>query len=357
VSTDLAAHFRHAANQQFSGIGATASPLYAALAHGVADDPDMLDLAGHAAAGQPVSNLLFSSIYFLLLRGEAHPAGAYFYGVVDAPLPPHGAFPHVRDFCLAHRAELIAMLRTRRVQTNEVQRSALWVPAFASLAISAPDTATATIAIDTAKSNNAQFAMIEIGASAGLNLHWDRHGYRYNDHRVGDPNAALQLACTASGDPPLPTTLPDVCYRLGVDLDPIDVFDNDAVAWLRALIWPEQRHRVDALKQAVAVARQHPVEIRGGDAADLVPAALAEVPSDLTLCLCHSFTWNQCPPTVRERIEAALRAASHARVIHRLSIEWLDDRPKLERFTYRDGDVEHALLAYVDSHGRRIEWC
>lgn len=339
--SDLAAQFQTAAENQFSGIGATASPLYTALARGVAQSPEMLDLAAHAAPGQPVSNLLFSSVYFLLLGGAQHPAAAYFPGVVSAPLPPEDAFPHVRDFCAEHRVTLIEMLRTRRVQTNEVQRSALWVPAFASLVSAHP---------------GAVFAMVEIGASAGLNLHWDRHGYRYNDQSVGDASAPLQLRCTVAGEPPLPKRLPALGYRLGIDLNPIDVFDADAVAWLRALIWPEQQHRVEALQRAIAVARQHPVEIRGGDAADLAPAALAEAPPDLTLCLCHSFTWNQCPPAVRDRIDAALRDASRQRVIHRLSIEWLADQPKLERFTYRNGSVDHALLALVDSHGRSLKW-
>jgi hypothetical protein len=337
----LAVNFQTASEQQFSGIGATASPLYAALARGVAQSPELLELAAQAAPGQPVSNLLFSSIYFLLLGGAHHPAAAYFPGVAAAPLPPEDAFPHVRDFCDAHRATLIEMLRTRRVQTNEVQRSALWVPAFASLAAAQPDAA---------------FAMIEIGASAGLNLHWDRHGYRYDAVQIGDAAAPLQLRCAVSGDPPLPRQLPALRYRLGIDLNPINVFDDDAVAWLRALIWPEQQHRVTALRDAIAAARRHPVEIRGGDAADLVPVALAEVPSDLTLCLCHSLTWNQCPPAVRARIDDALRDASRTRVIHRLSIEWLDDQPKLERFTYRDGDIDHALLARVDSHGRSLNW-
>ncbi len=340
----LARDFAHAADNQYSGIGATASPLYAALARAVALDPDMLALAAHVPAGQPVSNLLFSSIYYLLLSGIAHPAAAYFAGVAANPLPADAAYPAVRDFCQLHRQKLIPMLQTRRVQTNEAQRSAIWLPAFEH------------IAQQTARR---PLAMLEIGASAGLNLHWDRHFYRYDARSAGDSAATLQLTCTVNGamPPPLPQqTLPVLAWRCGIDLNPIDIHDDDAVAWLRALIWPEQHHRVEMLKRAAEVARANPVTIHRGDAAALLPGILAQVPRDLTLCLCHSFTWNQCPPDVRDSITQTLERASTQRDIYRLSYEWLGERPMLELHHYAAGRVTTQTLAHVDSHGRHIEW-
>ncbi|PYC61748.1 hypothetical protein C7C45_33155, partial [Micromonospora arborensis] len=101
-------------------------------------------------------------------------------------------------------------------------------------------------------------ALLEVGASAGLNLYPDRYAYRYGDHQVGSGEPVLE--CAASGLEP-PVRVPQVVWRAGLDLNPPDVTDPDDVSWLDALIWPEHAHR-----------RARPRAAAAGAAADPPPA-------------------------------------------------------------------------------------
>ncbi len=149
------------------------SPLYGFLGHVVADDPRLLALANEALPGQPPPNILFGAVHALLAKRPSEPLAAY-YATLGGTLP---ASPEVRtlftEFCEAHREELLPVIRTRLVQTNEVRRSALLLPAFAEVA----------------ESSGQPLALIEIGPSAGLNLLFDRYHYRYGDYEVGDPSS------------------------------------------------------------------------------------------------------------------------------------------------------------------------
>lgn len=96
--------------------------------------------------------------------------------------------------------ELIA---TRTVQTNEVRRSALLLPAFVLVSREA---------------QGRPLYLLEIGAAAGLNLLWDRYGYHYgNGLRSGDMSSPVQISCSLRGalTPPVPATLPKVGRRRG----------------------------------------------------------------------------------------------------------------------------------------------
>lgn len=44
---------------------------------------------------------------------------------------------------------------------------------------------------------------------------------------------------------PLPAGVPEVTWRAGLDLNPLDVADDDDVRWLERLIWPGEAGRVE----------------------------------------------------------------------------------------------------------------
>jgi hypothetical protein len=84
-----------------------------------------------------------------------------------------------------------------------------------------------------------------------------------NGYRPGDGPPVLR--CRPEGDPPLPRALPEVAWRAGLDLDPIDIFDPEQVRWLELLIWPGQEQRVQTLRDALDVARDDPPRMIEGD--------------------------------------------------------------------------------------------
>ncbi|MBB3113934.1 hypothetical protein FHS18_006050 [Paenibacillus phyllosphaerae] len=179
--------------------------LYEQLARGIANDAFLLELAAHARPGQPAPNLLLGAVHYLLLKGTDHALARYYASIVTEPESPSGAMKWFRTFCQQYRAELMAILATKRVQTNEVQRCAYLYPSFCHIYRLA----------------RKPLALIEIGTSAGLQLLWDQYGYSYpTGHLYGNQQASLVLTSTIKGDqrPFLLEQSPPVTVRIGIDL-------------------------------------------------------------------------------------------------------------------------------------------
>ncbi len=342
----LAAHF----NSYALKVYADNSPLYARLAAGAAEDVELLTLANHAPLGQPVANLLFGAVHYLLLKGTPHSLAAFYPDLSTHPIQDREPYPEFRAFCLEHAATIEHLLTTHRVQTNEVRRCACLLPAFELVA---------------RRTGRRPLFLVEIGPSAGLNLLWDDYGYAYSSGRegwryCGNLDSPVQLSCTLRGDflPPLPETMPQVGDRIGIDLSPIDVRDTEAIDWLRALLWPEQKHRAELFERAVQVAKAHPPRLIAGDAVELLPGILANVPRDAVPVLFHSFAITQFSTEMRALLSEQFLAASRERPLYRLSIEWPREveLPQLSVSAYNQGMVAEQQLAQCDQHGAWLEW-
>src|SRR5205085_6851526 len=98
--------------------GFDASPLYERLSGEVSKDAEMLALAAHATS-QPVPNLFFGAVHFLLLRGVEHPLAAFYPTMTKTPRIDGDPYPAFRSFCIEHAEEIQSLLQSRRVQTNE----------------------------------------------------------------------------------------------------------------------------------------------------------------------------------------------------------------------------------------------
>lgn len=335
----LAQRFAHFADYECKG----ASPLYERLTRGISADPAMLDLAAQATS-RPVPNLFLAAVQFLLLRGAA-PDLAAFYPTLGGAPPATDPYPLFRAFCLAHADAIHTLLQTRRVQTSEVRRCALLLPAFGLAA---------------ARARGRPLALVEIGASAGLNLLWDRYSYDYGAGVVvGDPSAPLRLMCELRGSqrPPIPRAFPAVASRVGIDLHPVDLGDDQAIDWLRALIWPEHVDRVARLVQAVAVARRDPPEVRAGDALDLLPGVLDAVPEQSMLCLYHTFVVNQFSEEGRARLRRMIEQYGARRDLACIAISGVGATdPQIAWLSFSGGAREERLLATCSGHGHWLAW-
>jgi hypothetical protein len=231
------------------------SPLYERLALGVAGDRELLELLGRLPPAKQQPNLLLAAVLYLGGRQ-----------------PDYDAF---RAFVLDHADQVVATVMARQTQTNEVGRCALLLPLLARLP--------------------GPLALVEVGASAGLCLLPDRYAYDYGGTILGDPAAPLQLACQPRGPVPIPTTLPMVVWRRGVDLDPVDLHDPDAVRWLECCIWPDQPERLARLQAAVAIAQTDPPEVVRGDLLELVGPVVADAPPAPRWWCSTPRRWCTCP--------------------------------------------------------------
>lgn len=324
------------------------APLYEQLALGVSRDPAMKEFASMVRAGQPPANVLFAAVHYLLLRGGDHPLRRFYPNLNGGRRARNleEVYPVFADFVGIHRAELAALVASRVTNTNEVGRSAVLHTGFRVLAQEA----------------GAPLHLIELGPSAGLNLVWDRYGvcYRRGDEsvRAGAPDAALVLDCEVrSASWPPGGATPRVGSRVGLERHPVDLSRADERDWLKALVWPDQIERFARIEAALAIVSRDPPPIREGDALDLLPEALSEIPTDETACVFHSFVTYQFSDDERAALDDLLVAASLRRPVWRLGFEGTrsGDAP-LCLYTYRDAIRSKRLLALCQPHGAWIDW-
>jgi hypothetical protein len=323
--------------------------LYQGLCRGIAKDAELLDMAARAPATQPPPNLIFGGVHYLLLGGMEHALRRWYPALAAGKAEdPATAFPAFREFCLEHRAALEGLIETRLTQTNVIQRCSVLLPAFA----------------DIFAREGRPLALIEIGPSAGLNLQWSRYRYAYRRRGVGvettwgDPEARVLVECEQTGAP-LPRLAEEipVASRRGIDINPIDLEDSDAVQWLRALVWPDHVGRQERLSAAIDVAREDPPELIQADASRALPDVLASVPAHAVPCVYGTHTLYQFPPDALRATLKAMQAASRERPTWFVSSESTGDRCSELRLTeYRNGDRATTLLARANPHGRWLDW-
>jgi hypothetical protein len=227
-------------------------------------------------------------------------------------------------------------------QTNEVGRSAVLMSGLLVVADSFPQ----------------PVELLELGASAGLNLLLDLYAFDLGGVRAGDPGSALRFRPEWKGTPP-PEARVEVARRQGVDLHPLDVrCDGDR---LLAYVWPDQPRRLAQLEAALAVAAEAPPRVETGEAADWLEARLA-APQEtgVTRVVLHSIAFQYFPEATKARIEAALEAVGATATLS-APVAWLryeydprDERITLRLKTWPTG--EDRLLADCHPHGSRVEW-
>jgi hypothetical protein len=291
------------------------SPAYERLSLAISRDDEVLALIGTLPAAKRRPNLL--------------------YGVVRLLAGPVGDPDAFHEFTVANWAAIEAQMRTRATQTNEAGRCAVLLPVLAGL----PQ----------------PLALLEVGASAGLCLYPDRYTYRYGEHPVGSGEPVLE--CTITGTA-APAARPEVVWRAGLDLNPLDVTDPADVAWLDALIWPEHAHRRARLRAAAAVAAADPPLLIRGDLVHDLPALAARAPAGATLVVFHT--------SVLYQVSAARRKA-FADVVRGLPGHWIaNEDPDVLRYDALPPAPDHALhnvlaldgtpVAWTRAHGQAIAW-
>jgi len=342
---ELADRFRRFATTEVE----ETSPLYHALALAAAGDRDLLLLAAAVQPGQPPANMLLGAVHLLLLRAPDHELAAFFPDLTATPGAPAAAVPAFRAFCIAHAGEIDAVLRSRLVQTNELRRCAYLLPAFSHVANCA----------------QAPLALVEVGASAGLNLLFDRYAYRYRlgglALEAGDPASPVTIdtSCTVRAGAPLPLDIPDIAQRVGIDLNPVALADDEAYAWLRALIWPEHIDRAARLAQARRLWLRAPPRLVRGDAVARLPAVLDGVPEEAVPVIYHTHVLNQFTPDAAAALETILVDRSARRTLYRIGNDLGGGTPKqyvLRLRVYRRGIMQETILAHSDGHARFIDW-
>ncbi|MFI6155176.1 DUF2332 domain-containing protein [Kitasatospora sp. NPDC051170] len=313
------------------------SAAYEDLAERLAGDGRLIELLEQLPEAKRQPNLLFGAVRFL---------GG----------PVTEGWPEFRAWVEAHWAGIAATMRERSTQTNEAGRCATLLPLLASL----PQ----------------PLALIEVGASAGLCLYPDRYRYRYSveGEALGEFGAPVYagtpgpvtLRCAVSGPAPVDAEsvkrMPEVVWRAGIDLNPLDVRSEDDMRWLEALVWPEQTHRLERLRGAVRIARAEPPHLVRGDLNAAVRELVAKAPEGATPVVFHSAVLAYLTPQAREDFAATMRELPG----HWISNEALPVLPTVAERLPRHAApartglfvlaVDERPVAFTGPHGQSLDW-
>jgi hypothetical protein len=288
--------------------------------------------------------LRFAGALHALVLANADPALAEFYPARD-PTPDPDRLWRAVESALAEQPSHFAAYLAQPPQTNEVGRSALLLPGFLAIA----------------RATGLPLRLLEIGASAGLNLIWDRYRYRYGAQRWGDPDSPLELTCEWRGANAELDPIVAILSRAACDQAPIDVHDDGQRARLRSYIWADQTDRLARLDGALALARAANVHVEPADCADWLDRKLAEPAEGCVTLLYHSVVWQYLPAETRGRIRARLaevgRRATRRNPLVHLALEFGGQNYEL-RLTLWSGDgmkIERHL-ATTHPHGLWLEW-
>ena len=296
-----------------------------------------------APPGQDLVPLrLAGGLHALALSGR-HPALSALYPPAASGFDTAALVPLLQRLLVDEAGHLRAYLASAP-QTNEVMRSAVLIGGYAAVA----------------QATGLPLALREIGASAGLNLLWDRFHYTLGAHPWGDAASPVRISSDWRGDAPrLPEHI-NIADRRGNDLLPVDLHDAAAVQRLRAYVWPDQTARAARLQGAIALAQQELPVVDAGDAAAWVEAQLAAPREGVATVLGHWVVWQYLRPAPRARIEAALAAAA-TRTSRAAPLAWLrmeffaPGAPAELRLTLWPEGRERTL-ATAHPHGEWVEW-
>jgi hypothetical protein len=325
-----------------------ASEIYARLMERCLEDlragGPVATLAARWTGPHPLQGLfplrLAAAAHRLVLTGRAPDLARHYPTAGGAPRWPAAADLFIAVVA-AHLDELGDQLE-RFPQTNEVARCGALLAAFLPLA-------------------RLPLRLWELGASAGLNLNWDRYRFELGSFRWGPPASAVRIRAEAEGVPPEGPAHDAVLIesRAGCDLSPIDATSDEEAERLCSYVWPDQPQRLATLRGAIDVARRHPTRLTRADAADWLAEHLAADPPDgVQRVVYHSAVWPYLEEQVRRHIEEMLVRAGR-RADARTPLAWVRLEHEGEPLTLRvrswPGGVERRL-AETHPHGLHVRW-
>lgn len=321
------------------------SPLYAAILEALAADVAAGGIASQVLAphrdapfGDAVLLRLLAGLHALVLAGDAPELAVHYPSVGGTPGSGVGAA--ALDALRTHRARVEARM-TEGVQTNEVGRSAALLGGFLEVAqLGLP------------------LRVFELGASAGLNLVFDRYRYDAGDGSgFGPDESELAFDRPWFGPPPDLSVPLVVAERRGCDLAPIDVTSAAGRTRLRSFVWADQPDRRARLDAAIAVASTDPPPIDRASADRWLEDRL-DASEGTAAVVTHSIVFQYLPAPTRRRVLDAIERAG-ARATPTAPVAWLrlepgGDQAELRLTTWPDGRTH--VLARSSYHGPPVVW-
>jgi hypothetical protein len=343
-------HFRLQAAESVGYGSRFVAELSARFADDLVSNGPVADLVGDWPSNpraDAVAMRLAGALHYAVLSNR-DPALAALYPAQCPAWRMEEVWPVARAF-LARERDWVQDFIKYPPQTNETRRSVVLLAAFLTFA----------------RDWRGPMDMLELGASAGLNLYWDRFRYRTAGWSWGDGASPVLIETDWRGPSPPVDVRPNVCARAACDQNPLDIADPEQRLRLKSYIWADQPERLARFDAAVALALKHGVSVDRADAARWLNARLDARAGDAATVVYHSIFLQYPPRETRAAIVEAMERAG-ARATEAAPLAWVRFEPEalvdgvrdslryvLDLTTWPGG--RRRILAYADGHARRVE--
>jgi hypothetical protein len=291
--------------------------------------------------GDSVPLRLAGALHALVLSGTDRDLAACY--------PPH-AIDNGDDFwnavenALRSQAAFVLKRLKSAPQTNEVRRSGALLPGFLTIS----------------SLFRKPVVLSEVGASAGLNLQWDRYDYRFGDRVWALLPSPVLITPEWRGAPP-PDVPVHIESRAGCDLNPLNAAEDEDVLRLMSYIWADQQDRLERTRFALAITAANRQIVDRADAVDWLEQRLQDVHEDQVHVVYHTIAWQYLPASSKAKGEALITAAGERATgkapLARLQMEADDQKHNGAALTLQIWPSgEKHLIGHADFHGRWVEW-
>lgn len=323
------------------------SPFYYKLAKAIAEDDDLIAIAAHCRYRQPMPNLFFAAIHFLLLKNPNAALGQYYPSIAQRAKPdlPFALF---KTFCLDRKKEIIEIERTRIVQTNVINRCAYIAPVLSNLL------------------EEQAINLIDIGTSAGLTLHFDQYEYHYNQQYYRGNSPVKISSDTREGSIPFFKNIPKIKTRIGIDQNPLDITKKANAVWLKALIWADQTERIDRINQAIKIANSLNTKYIKANTLSTFEEIINDQDTSIPLVVYHTHVLYQFTKEEHLAFWELMDNIGKKRTLIYLAVEGSKVFQKNNTFgagevlvelnTYKSGSKLSKIAAITNGHANWIKW-
>lgn len=299
-------------------------------------------LKGHERdpRGSALALRFMGSIHRLVLQGRAPELAPFCPSVGGSQSPEQAVAPFLR--VVERRAGELRQMLQHSVQTNEVGRCGALLGGFLLVA----------------RETGLPLRLLEVGASAGLNLRWDHYRYRGASASWGSTDSSVVLDWDLAAGTPDTDVWPTVAERRGCDLAPIDPGDAEARWRLMSHVMPSHVARLRVLEQALEHAARLPVQVDRATASTWLASQLREPVPGVATIVFHTIVMQFMTRRERQSVQRAITSAG-ARASTRAPLAWLrmeGSKPLKDVLLTTWPDGRERRIASAGLYGRPVLW-
>ena len=132
-----------------------------------------------------------------------------------------------------------------------------------------------------------------------------------------------------------------------------DLHNEEDYLWLRALIWPEHKERLEMFDQAASLVKNESVQFIEGDGVELLSSIIEQISEEAVICIFHTHVANQIPEQVKHKLENKYKKSAQNVMYSTCITIWDRD---LHIDYYINGNEYRETVGETEGHGRWFSW-